>query len=259
MTDTSESAKTAETLSAPLDICIEIAPNLSEEAQKIAIAENPDNAVVVQSGPASKTRLALQTAKKWKPGRTLRVRFLDGEPIVHQKVAEIARQWSQYANIRFSFGNHPQAEIRISFKQEGTWSALGTDALLVPKDQPTMNYELLKSNTPEARYSRDVLHEFGHALGCIHEHVHPEAGISWNKEAVYRYYMAPPNSRTKEEIDRNLFKKYSRTITQFSRFDPKSIMIYPIPKKLTTNGYEVGWNGQLSATDKAFIAKAYPR
>jgi serralysin len=194
MTNISELTTTGEILSTRLDICIEIAPDLSEAAQKIAIAENPDNAVVVKSGPDAKTRLALGTDKKWKPGRTLRVRFLDGEPIVQQKVAAIARQWSQHANIRFSFGNDPRAEIRISFQQTGNWSARGTDALLVPQDQPTMNYDSLRPDTRDAEYARVVLHEFGHVLGCIHEHLHPEAGIAWNKEAVYRYYMGPPNN-----------------------------------------------------------------
>jgi serralysin len=97
--------KTADSLADRLDICVEIPPDLSEEAQRVAIAENPDNVVVVQSAPVSKNRLALQTGKKWKPGRTLRVKFLDGDPRVQQKVAAIAQQWSKYANIRFSPGS----------------------------------------------------------------------------------------------------------------------------------------------------------
>ncbi|NJR49806.1 MAG: hypothetical protein HC780_09830 [Leptolyngbyaceae cyanobacterium CSU_1_3] len=32
-------------------------------------------------------------------------------------------------------------------------------------------------------------------------------------------------------------------------------MLYAIPKTLTTNGYEVGWNYQLSATDKPLLQK----
>ncbi|NJR53090.1 MAG: hypothetical protein HC780_29580, partial [Leptolyngbyaceae cyanobacterium CSU_1_3] len=218
----SELTETVDPLATPLDICIEIPSDLSEEARNIAIAENPDNELVVPSIPASKNRLALQTGKKWKPGRTLRVKFLDGDPRVQQKVAAIAQQWSQYANIRFSFGNHPKAEIRISFQQKGHWSTNGTDALLLPQNQPTMNYEGLTPNTPDTEYTRVVLHEFGHVLGCIHEHLHPQVSIPWNKDAVYRSYMGAPNHWTKEQIDHNLFEKYDRTITQFSRFDPKS-------------------------------------
>jgi hypothetical protein len=51
-----------------------------------------------------------------------------------------------------------------------------------------MNYGWLLANTPDQEYSRVVLHEFGHALGAIHEHQHPAAGIPWDKPKVYEYY-----------------------------------------------------------------------
>jgi hypothetical protein len=35
-------------------------------------------------------------------------------------------------------------------------------------------------------------------------------------------------------------------------------MEYPIPKELTTGGFEVGWNKVLSATDIAFMGALYP-
>jgi hypothetical protein len=118
-------------------------------------------------------------------------------PEVQAKVEEFAHQWSDHGDVKFDFGSDPQAEIRISFQHQGSWSYVGTDALSVPSDEPTMNYGWLTPGSPDNEYSRVVLHEFGHALACIHEHQHPEAGIPWDKEAVYNYYTGPPNNWTK--------------------------------------------------------------
>ena len=157
-------------------------------------------------------------------------------------VEEHAKRWSDFANITVEFGNDPDAEIRISFEQEGSWSYIGTVALAIDKSEPTMNFGWLEESTPDEEYERVVVHEFGHALFCIHEHQNPVTTIPWDKDAVYAYYMGPPNNWTKDQVDQNLFARYSTDITQYSAFDPKSIMLYPIPNELTIGDYEVGFN-----------------
>lgn len=250
-----------------IHVCIDrvLPPQLLADTAAKAVAENPANARSVSfllslgTPPLPPSFLALLTGKLWANGRTLRVRFLDGDPAVQQRIPPFAHEWSKYANITFVFGNDPDAEIRISFKDRGSWSYLGTDALSIPKDQPTMNYGWLRADTPDEEYSRVVTHEFGHALACIHEHQNPAADIPWDKEAVYRYYMGPPNNWPKAQVDSNLFERYSRTITQFSAFDRDSIMLYAIPNQFTIGDYEVGWNTHLSGGDKSFIATIYPK
>jgi hypothetical protein len=69
----------------------------------------------------------------------------------------------------------------------------------------------------------------------------------------------PPNNWTREQIDHNIFEKYSTSVTNFSAFDPESIMLYAIPDNLTVGNYEVGWNRVLSPTDKMFMGTIYPR
>src|SRR5687768_15266602 len=133
-----------------LRVCLDrdLDPAYVAIAEAKAIAER---AAAAGAGPAFEA--ALVKAKRWKVGRTLKVRFLDGDPTLQQKVAKYANEWTQHANIKFDFGAHPDAEIRVAFKLGGgSWSALGTDALVeqwFPKNQPTMNYGWLKPDSTD--------------------------------------------------------------------------------------------------------------
>jgi hypothetical protein len=204
-------------------------------------------------------RIAVVTHKVW-PRRRLTVAFLEGERKIQNKVKLHARAWSQYANIRLVFVGGVNADIRIAFDEgDGSWSNIGTDALSVDKDEPTMNYGWLNEDSADTEYSRVVKHEFGHALGAIHEHSSPGANIDWNKEAVYRELGGPPNNWPKEVVDHKVFQRYSKTITQYTKFDPKSIMLYPVPARWTNNNKAVGGdNSDLSSMDKEFIKAIYP-
>lgn len=246
-------------------VCIDrILPlELAETASNLARSENPANKVTIPSrflppGTPPNSRGAAVTGKLWKPGRTLRVHFMDGEDVVKQKVEAVAHEWSKYANIKFEFVNDLRAEIRISFKGQGSWSYIGTDALTIPWFRPTMNYGWLTPTTADSEYERVVLHEFGHALGMIHEHQNPATTIPWNKEAVYEYYAGPPNNWSKAQTDQNLFKTYAADITQFTDFDRDSIMLYPVQQQFTIGDFEVGWNRTVSPQDIDFIGRLYP-
>jgi hypothetical protein len=102
-----------------------------------------------------------------------------------------------------------------------------------------------------------VLHEFGHALGMHHEHQNPTVDIPWDYEAVYAYYGAGGWSRA--DVDWNVLNALDAGQTNFSEFDPNSIMLYAIDNDLTIGDWEVGWNTELSDTDKGFMSKQYPR
>ena len=229
-----------------------------------AIEENPDNAPRhnAPSGmgvdPQGPLEMALVTEKRWRPGRTLRVKFLNGEHSVQTKVVDYAKQWERHANLELEFVENGESEIRISFDRSGSWSYLGTVALVIDADEPTMNYGWLTPASTDEEYSRVVLHEFGHALACIHEHQHPQAGIPWDREKVYRYYSVT-NGWPREKTDRNVLKRYSRDSTNFSDYDSTSIMQYAVPNGLTIGDFEIGWNTELSSTDTEFIGTMYPR
>jgi serralysin len=205
----------------------------------------------------SKERLALVKDSVWQPGDIIRIGFMDGDGSLQDRVRAIATTWTQYADVTFYWGAPGDADVRISFKEQGSWSAIGTQCRSFPSEGPTMNFGWLTEDSPDQEVHRVVLHEFGHALGCIHEHQNPAGGIHWNKPVVYAYYEGPPNNWSKENVDHNLFETYDKDLTVYTKVDPTSIMMYPIDVRFTTDGFSVGLNADLSAQDIEFIQKVY--
>ena len=206
-------------------------------------------------------KIAFFTGKKWKPGQTLGVRFLDGSATQRAKTKQFATEWLSYARLKFDFTAGADAAIRVSFQaDDGSWSAVGTDCLVseyFKKNEPTMNFGWLRDGTDDEEWRRVVVHEFGHAIGAIHEHQNPKGGIKWNLPAVYAYFSGPPNNWTKEEIDFNVVQKYSANQLNATKFDKQSIMLYAFPPELIIGGKGTPNNTDLSKGDKAFAAKMY--
>ncbi|WP_394775590.1 M12 family metallopeptidase [Flavobacterium sp.] len=100
-----------------------------------------------------------------------------------------------------------------------------------------------------------ILHEFGHALGLEHEHQSPNANIKWNLSEVYKYFK-DSQGWTTDEI--NLFVINKANSTNYSEYDPLSIMHYAIPAFLTTDRVAVYSTKELSTVDINSINKWYP-
>lgn len=224
-----------------------------------------------KQGKAGKTRAVFQPSKKWIPGQEVRVRFLDGNQFVRDKVKLYAEMWEEYANIDFVFVNSGPAEIRVSFTlDKGSWSYFGKDSAIQSQIKTangpqfvrdtsgaSMNFGWFNDKTPDEEFRRTTLHEFGHALGLHHEHQNKNQNIQWNEEAVYAYFGKMGWSR--EKTFSQVLKRYGDN-SEISNgvYDPLSIMHYYYPPELIKGGVKVKQNSTLSENDKAIIEEMYP-
>ncbi len=248
-----------------VQICIEEITNKSLPAKTI-VTPAPVIPKIKSNGELEpvttvKQPLSIVTNLMWTQGESISVGFLAGETLsVINKIKTYVKEWETYANIKFVFTNNvSQAMIKVGFKKDGTsWSWIGRDVLVNQFEGKTMNLGWVNDNLPESKFKSVVLHEFGHALGFIHEHQSPNADIPWDSAKVYSFYGGSPNYWNKAKVDFNIFEKYSVTSTNSSTYDKLSIMHYSFPAELTTDSSFVPANTDLSTVDKSFAGQVYP-
>lgn len=195
---------------------------------------------------------------QWPAGGTISVKFFGGSSYLQDQVMRYAREWTKFANVNFRVVSSGSADIRIAFTQNGaSWSMVGTSSAYANQSRPSMNFGWLNDRTADYEIKRTVLHEFGHALGLLHEHQNPDGGIPWDEDAVYDHYWRT-QGWDRQMTYTNVMATAERDVTQYSAYDQASIMHYPVAAQLTGGRYSVGMNKGLSETDKMYIARMYP-
>jgi hypothetical protein len=206
-------------------------------------------------------KAALLLGNKWNTGAAIMIRFLEGDPQLQRRVRDAALMWVARgaANLQLRFVENGPTNIRIAFQAgAGSWSYIGTMCMEIPEPQATMNFGWLTPASDDATLLSVVLHEFGHAIGLIHEHQNPEHAIRWNREAVIRDLSGPPNNWDEATIQSNIFDAYDRAKVAATPVDALSIMMYPIPRSWTLDGFSTGFNASLSENDRRLISQQYP-
>jgi hypothetical protein len=102
----------------------------------------------------------------------------------------------------------------------------------------------------------DYLHQFGHAIGMVHEHQSPKADIPWDEDQVIEYYRNT-FGWSAAQTRRNILDK-SNAYPCSRDFDPQSIMMYALPAELLSDevGFERGYS--LSDGDISCVSEMYP-
>ncbi len=125
---------------------------------------------------------------KWRQD-VVTVCFIGGDEGMNELIAIVARKWTSGGGIDLDFGpaydlhkcdKSRKFDIRVGFADFGYWSYLGTDSKRVPNDRPTLNLQGFDhieqgEKISEATLRGAILHNFGHALGLLHQEQSPDS------------------------------------------------------------------------------------
>jgi serralysin len=229
---------------------------------RTAVIEGREVRVVVEK--YRMVRATLHRPERWLPEHgstpdtdviTLNVHFMGGTAADQKRVWLVASEWLRGGlekRIRFVFGtSRSRSQIRVTFNpKETSTSEVGALALKVPPSDRTMNLGEVSR--------RAILHEFGHALGLRHEQHHPNAPIEWDREAILKDLQGRGFNASEAEAyaENNVFPRFDKR-RACGDFDPHSVMLYPVEKAWTRNGFSSKLNQTISRGDLSCLARTY--
>jgi hypothetical protein len=229
----------------------------------------------------------------WQSGDKLIVAFHGGDYVLWKAIADIANLWTKEANISFDFGFDDKkktartwnpgspvavsAHVKIRLDVDNAlvrYSAVGRDAFLPEFATGTMVLGGVAIAHPlwSKEDRADILHEFGHVLGFLHEQQRSEC------VAEFRTVTGPHGEPTLYDVYQQVYKKppewtkknfelsASYQVQGSDAPDKRSLFMYPtLPQILpaTFHGkdgpcYTGQKNLAMSAQDRARARQDYP-
>jgi len=241
------------------------------EAAATATRINPANAPAQSTLQAlapdvviSPDHLAVLTAKYWGSGGVqLTVGFLDGPAAdLRTRILSHMNAWGAFCNVRFTeTATDPQVRIARTSEgpENGYWSYLGTDVLLIPAGQPTMNLDSFTMSMPDSEFHRVVRHETGHTLGFPHEHLRQEIVDRIDRKKAIAYFMRTQGWSEEQVIAQVLTPLDNSALNATAQPDPNSIMCYDLPAEIMKDGVAVPGGTDIDPQDANFASGLYPK
>ena len=216
----------------------------------------------------------------------LTIEFLDGWTFRDERnlVEKAVKDWTSESNIVPLFVSNGKSDIRVKFDdiKTGEWHVKTENVGAPLGDRKTHwnSNEYTMYLTTDFSYAT-ALHEFGHALGLVHEHLNPKflEYFKWREDTklpefgTTQFYKKIGDSTgfsSNTDIYHNLFA-IREVDEERSSFDMASVMTYYISKEFlevlpnTPPGIEAAFennrgipdNAKLSKGDREFIVQCY--
>lgn len=227
-------------------------PMINDElSHVIAHSIRPDN-VYVEESQGELKRAALVNAKRWAPGQTITIAFLNGEIKQQEMVKQYASDWLNYANLSFQWDvDLADSMVRVAFKEGGgSFSYIGTDCLGVKKSDLTIQYGWLDPGV--------IRHEMGHMLGLLHSHESRNFPYHFNEDVVIKALSGPPNNWDVNMIKWNVLDKESDPDTE-TIWNPNQVMNYYMPKEWIKEGVAIEPGQEIGDSEKELVGLIYPK
>lgn len=236
---------------------VSLPPSLALAAADRAILHNGQNLPPLVGRPTPQ-QIAVYTGKRWKPGTTLTVGFLERvDASLAARILAAMNSWHDGGvNILFA---HSQVNpvVRVTLAGDGYWSYLGTDILSVPPGEPTFCLQGWSDRMPDSEWLRVPPHEAGHSLGSPHEHARRAIQARLDRQATRAVYLRdqgwPP-----EMTDEQVFANLPESELMGTDPDEESIMAYQFSGECTLDHLPIVGGARINPRDFAFMGSVYP-